>query len=289
MAVLAKRDMPFNVADLRPQLDAEIIYVDPALATAWLSRNLRNRNLKRHKVDQYARDMAAGNWLITGEAIKFSKEGTLLDGQNRLHAVIQSGATVPFVVIRGLDDAVQGVMDTGAQRTGADALTMLGIDAAKDVSAAASTFILWKRGFYRHCMVQSNATDRPTHSEIVAAVQGRPELIESAAFGKTIYKTLPLPVGPLTLAHMLFVNIDADAAADYFDAITNLNTRGKGDPVHTLLKRVSETRARRERVWPSTALFFLFRSWNAYRQGEDLLKFQLGSDTRGWAPMPKPV
>jgi len=29
------------------------------------------------------------NWRMTGEAVKFDKDGVLLDGQNRAHAVIR--------------------------------------------------------------------------------------------------------------------------------------------------------------------------------------------------------
>lgn len=282
-------DLPFNVQQFRPpQPDAEIVMVDPQLAETWLAKNTRNRNIKKTKIAQYARDMAAGNWKMTGEAIKFGRDGALLDGQNRLHAVIASGATVTLLVIRGLDPDAQSVMDTGAQRSGADALAMFGVSQAKDVSAAASTYILWRRGFYRHCMVQPHSGDRPTHSEIVAAVQDAPDLIESATFAKSIQRRLPLPVGPLAVAHKIFVDLSADDAARYFDDIANLRTYGKGDPVSTLLRRVSETRARREQVWQATALFFLFRSWNARRNHEDLFKFQLGSVGRGWAPMPSP-
>ena len=156
--------MPFNVRDLRPQVDAEIVHVTPDTAQSWLSRNTSNRNLKTTKIALYARDMAAGNWLLTGEAIKFSADGTLLEGQNRLHAVVASGATVPMFVIRGLDPAVQGVMDTGAPRTGGDALTMRGINQAKDVAAAASTLLQYRRGLLWHCMSQVPSAERPTHS-----------------------------------------------------------------------------------------------------------------------------
>jgi hypothetical protein len=280
--------MPFNVRDLRPKLDADIIHVTPELAQKWLARNTSNRNLKPTKIAQYARDMAAGNWLLTGEAIKFSADGTLLDGQNRLHAVVASGETIALLVVRGLDPAVQGVMDTGATRTGGDALTMRGINAAKDVAASASTLIQYRRGVLSHCMSQVPSYERPTHSEIVAQVSEAPQLIESAVFGKKIYRQLPLPVGPLAVAHMHFVAIDANDAAAYFDAIADLRTSGKGDPINTLMKRVSEMRARRERVLSSTSLFLLFRSWNAFRSGEEMQKFQFGSDGRGWAPIPQP-
>lgn len=60
--------------------------IDPATAERWLKANKRNRKLRRGPVLAYARDMAAGNWRLTGEAIKFAPDGTLLDGQHLLGA-----------------------------------------------------------------------------------------------------------------------------------------------------------------------------------------------------------
>src|SRR5437870_5147015 len=73
--------------------------VGPELATRWLEGNVHNRKLREDVVARYARDMKAGRWLLTHEPIAFNKNGdTLVDGQHRLWAVVESGATVAPVL-----------------------------------------------------------------------------------------------------------------------------------------------------------------------------------------------
>ena len=53
------------------KVTSSVTLVTPDTAERWLSKNHNNRNVKRAVVNAYARDMAAGRWQITGEAIKF--------------------------------------------------------------------------------------------------------------------------------------------------------------------------------------------------------------------------
>ena len=99
--------------------------ITPVLAQKYLSQNAsENRAKKMVHIDRYARDMRAGQWMITHQGIAFDKDGVLLDGQQRLNAVIKSGVPVPMLVIRGLDHNVIRVMDQGVSRTLNDAMKM---------------------------------------------------------------------------------------------------------------------------------------------------------------------
>ena len=62
---------------------------------------------------QYAADMKAGRWQLNGEAIKFDKNGHLLNGQHRLHAVVRADTTIQMLVISGLDPETRTTMDSG--------------------------------------------------------------------------------------------------------------------------------------------------------------------------------
>ena len=98
-------------------LSMEIVRVSPSMAEKMLGRNTRNRSLNQRQVTRWAQSMTAGEWLVTGEAIKIASTGDLLDGQHRLAAVIESGCTVLMLVVKGLHPETQDVMDTGRART----------------------------------------------------------------------------------------------------------------------------------------------------------------------------
>lgn len=125
---------------------AQVEAITPDMAEAWLKANTRNRRLRQEVVNAYAADMAAGRWQFTGETVKFDRGGNLSDGQHRLAAIAQSGATVPMLVIRGLDPDAQHVMDTGAKRTAGDALALDGVKNTTTVAAGARLALLWSSG-----------------------------------------------------------------------------------------------------------------------------------------------
>jgi hypothetical protein len=91
--------------------------VTPAMATRWLEANTRNRPVQQRRVDQYTRDMQAGNWYLSNDAVAFSTTGQLLNGQHRLWAIIESERTVQLLVVRDLPEESRAVMDLGQKRT----------------------------------------------------------------------------------------------------------------------------------------------------------------------------
>jgi hypothetical protein len=267
----------------------DLVQVSPRLAQEYLSKNTDNyRNLRPGKVNAYARDMAGDRWSFTGAPIVFDWNGVLRDGQHRLEAVVQSGVTIQFLVITGVDPEVQDVMDTNLARTAGDALGHHGYKNTNQLAATLNVLYCYESGLYKHAMSTPDSKVKLTNAEIVEAAGERPEMVEAAQFAVGMRHVLSMPTGALALAWRIFHDIDTDAASDFFARIENLQTRGKGDPIHTMIRRVSEYRERRESMRASTALFFLFRTWNAYRKGEVLQKLQVGSAEHGWVKIPEP-
>jgi hypothetical protein len=102
--------------------------ITPEIATAWLERNLSNRNLVQSTVDRYARDMRAGRWHYTGDPIQFGISGRLLNGQHRLWACVEAEVAFECAIVRGIvnEEEVVDVLDTGVKRTLASALQIHG-------------------------------------------------------------------------------------------------------------------------------------------------------------------
>lgn len=119
----------------------EIVQVSPEMATKWLEGNTHNRPINQETVNRYARDMAAGRWKVTHQAIAWDKDGRLVDGQHRLWAILQSGATVPLLVIHGLDISAQTVIDTGLSRSTWQRLSLS--DRFGDVTPKEANVLRW--------------------------------------------------------------------------------------------------------------------------------------------------
>lgn len=83
---------------------------------AMLMKNTNNIPPSKHKIDQYADDMLNGAWRYNGDAIRFNKNGILLDGQNRLMAAKSIKYNLTVDLILGLDDNVFDTIDRGRVR-----------------------------------------------------------------------------------------------------------------------------------------------------------------------------
>jgi len=113
----------------------EIVMVTPSMAGRWLrENNTHNRPLYEATIEKYAREMKAGAWTVTSQGIAFADDGTLLDGQQRLSAVVMANIPIKMLVVSGLprvyrhggdgDLYTQDVIDGQKPRTIGDVLSI---------------------------------------------------------------------------------------------------------------------------------------------------------------------
>jgi len=123
--------------------------ITPEVAKELLLRNKSNRTINPSRVERYAREMREGNWMEdTGELIKISVSGTILDGQHRLHAIIKSGIPIYIHVATNMKDDIFKVIDTGKARNAGDIFKIAGVKNATATSAIVQmyNFLTNKKG-----------------------------------------------------------------------------------------------------------------------------------------------
>lgn len=106
-------------------LDSRLVTITPQVASEMICANEGNRKLKESTVKNYASQMARGSWKETGDVIRVSETGNLLDGQHRLHAIVRSGVSFRFNVTTlrftgeqsGTESAVGIPIDIGNKRS----------------------------------------------------------------------------------------------------------------------------------------------------------------------------
>jgi hypothetical protein len=91
--------------------------ITPKKAALLLKKNTNNRPLSLAAIDDYAEAIMAGEWAVNGETIKMNGHA-VVDGQNRLHAIIKADKPIETYVVRGLEgDKVFDTIDQGKRRT----------------------------------------------------------------------------------------------------------------------------------------------------------------------------
>jgi hypothetical protein len=258
----------------------EIITVTPATAKEWLARNTHNRPIRDSKVADYARDMAAGNWALNGEAIKFGTDGVLLDGQHRLHAIVAAGTAVPMLVVAGLANDTQNTMDAGAKRTTGDALGLDGHKNAQLLAAVLKRAWLWEQGDHKFA-----ANYNPTTAECAALLRDHPEIhrsVEIALHVRATFRAMPPSI--TGVGHYILSNISQDDAVWFFARVGDGAVSEPGHPVLALRTRVTNEALSGTPVHSYQRLAYLIRAWNAVREGRTLTRILQGPKD----PMPMP-
>jgi hypothetical protein len=76
-----------------------IMDVSPAMAEEWLTHvPPEQRALRPTNVDRIKRDIQGGNYHLHHQGIAWDTKGRLIDGQHRLHAIIEAGVTITVAV-----------------------------------------------------------------------------------------------------------------------------------------------------------------------------------------------
>lgn len=94
--------------------------IGPEIAKYYLEFNGNNRRLRPSHVKALAYDMKNGHWQVTHQGIAFDDTGRLIDGQHRLHAIVEAGVAVQMPVTRGCNASAFSIIDTGSKRTPSD-------------------------------------------------------------------------------------------------------------------------------------------------------------------------
>ncbi len=115
----------FNLPrNARPFANAYIVTVTPEMARQWLTQNRFNRAQRPDLVADYVRQIREGRWRRTHQGIAFSENGTLIDGQHRLFAIVEAGIPVPMLVF--INESLENhlAIDGGKRRTALDVVRL---------------------------------------------------------------------------------------------------------------------------------------------------------------------
>ena len=235
--------------------------ITPAMAAKYLELNrLPNRHLKPAHIQILAREMREGRWQCNGETIIFDKEGNIIDGQHRLHAIVLSKTTIETYIVRGISPDVLPTLDRGSLRSIGDLLGMRGESNRTQLGAALTW--LW---FAENGGMQSyhNPVLRPTMGELEQILSKHPTLRTSCA-PANLCRALLIP-GLATALHYLFTQKDAAAGHWFFTTLASGENLVKTDGLHQLRERLTKNRIDKRKLPAVHIAALTIKAWNAHR------------------------
>ncbi len=124
--------------------------ITPELAAKYLQKNKSNRKINRMHLSMLVRTINEGLWRLNHQGVAFYDDGSLADGQHRLTAIIETGATLKMPVFTGIEKEKNTILsiDSGRGRTVTDSSAIAGFEiTAKDKGLVLGLFYGYKDKF----------------------------------------------------------------------------------------------------------------------------------------------
>lgn len=257
--------------------------VTPALAETWLGRNTNNRRIRRSQVERYARDMESGSWQENGEAIAFADDGTLIDGQHRLSAIVLAAVDVQMLIVRGLPMVAQDTVDDGAKRTMSDTFGFHGVANRANAAAITRRVLMWQEGFRTN---QGNF--QPSKAEQLDAWRTDATLRDAVEAAVQMRSRGQVPTSIVGLTWWLFSQIDRSQCAEFWHGLHTGSDLPANSPIHVVREKIIRRNAQPGRVQETEYLAWIVKAWNLWRADRTVSPTYRGFDLKPGQRFPEP-
>lgn len=282
MSNMRRKPAPRILASPVPTIET----ITPDDAVVMLEANTMNRSLRQARVNRYAADMRAGAWQVSNDAVTVGRDGSLLNGQHRLWAVVESGVTVDMLVLRGVSPAARAVMDTGAARTAGDYFGKGGLGEPNSSLLAAT--------IKQIILIQTNriGADRSgqevTNFAMEQWLDEHPEVRHSVATASRFVKRIEAPPRVLGVTHYFIAERNTPEIADmFYHQIATRAGEPEGSAVHAIDSRLRQVRRARATYEAKHFVAFFIRGWNAYAVGRSVRSLVLEQPEGALFKMPE--
>jgi hypothetical protein len=251
-------------------ISVQMVEVTPDMARRWLRDfNLGNRKVQPTQVDAIARDIKAGRWMVNAQPICFTSDPfdpsarrgstRLLNGQHRLHGVVEAGTPIEVPIAIGIAEAAFATYDTHARRS----VFSTGMPQADLRVIAGAARFQWRADQG----LRPNDRAIPSASELKETLENHPGLAEwfpesrkrqVAEFGSS---------GVMTFLLYHLRQINRPLAEDYFRDLFTGENLTRDNPVLHLREKIRRLRNSEgeQRGSRRDVLTLHLHAWDAYR------------------------
>lgn len=260
--------------------------IGPELASQMLSVPRRNRPIRRSAVEQYVDDIVNGRWRLTPETILVGPEGEVVDGQHRLSAIVQSGVTLPFLVVFNIGTDLLRVVDTGRSRSTANVIGLLtDVKQETGLTRAARLLHLYLNVSYdvvwagRNLKVLSASAledfilsipAEPSDDEVGTPAPGYEHLAHCVKLATDVGRRVPMPPTPMAVGmYLTSMEIPLSRQEDWIASLATGADLTSDSPVLALRERM---RNRKPSMPVRDVLALYLSAWAAWRDGKAVVR-----------------
>jgi hypothetical protein len=245
------------------------VLVTPEMAEQMLEKNKNNRKVRYDKINQYAKDMLSDRFREdTGELIKLSTEGDLLDGQHRLLAIVKANKPYYFHIAYGLKKDIFSVIDSGTSRSASDVFKINNSKNSALAPAVIQKYNYLKAGIKTKGFNKSEY--KMTNDELLDVYNADSEKWnEICNAGALFYRNFNQVIPTSTFASFYAIFMDKNTV----DANNFLNQFSTGQNVengviYLLRNRLTKDRMSINKLPQTVKDALIIKAWNCFRSGK---------------------
>lgn len=245
--------------------------ITPKKAQQWLTHNDKNRPLSMAWAEAIAEIIRRGEFELNGDAIRFNCDGTLIDGQHRLQAVVISGIPIKSLVVRGIESKAFNTIDQNKKRTVGDMLARDGERHYNMLASAVRFTYCYYADMMRSVISTSLKGATPFTPELAQkTLSAHPGLRKSADFISVHRKNLYFSGGFATAIHYIASKSSPQLADEYFAKLATGENICRTDAVYLVRQRLLKNAADQSKLRQHVLAAFIIKGWNATKANRKL-------------------
>ena len=249
-----------------------------------MKHNTNNVKVKPKVVSEYARQMKAGLWRFNGETIVFADDGVMLDGQHRLLAVIESGVSADFLVVKGIPnrETAMNTIDIGKIRKASDVFDLNDIPESVNASAIISAYCRLKSGrFFVKGYVDCKVSKQELAEIYFSDSKLFYEIVRNAGNCYRYEHLLPISLIGGFMAYLIKEkHYPKELVYGFFEQVCS-GKEIKNNTIYLLRSRLIRGKDGSDRLSETYRLVFLIKTWNYFVRGKELKCLKYNKEDEG--------
>ena len=262
--------------------------IDYTLAMILMVGRSANRIMSGNAIHRYMTYAASSNWNRTGQALILDQHDRVIDGQQRLAAVIQTKKPIEILVVRGIPTKMFAFMDCGVLRSAAHVMQGHRYKDGRKIefpSNAATATIAAIR--YAKAINGGSPTvqrDRVDSNIALAVYLGNPGFANICGWYKECQKDLRsigLSAGQCIASMFFTTSSDKDKSDDFWEGVTTGVNLSKTSPIlalrELLIREAAREKKRKEKLRSHLeyGLEAIVKAWNLHLSGSRVARLRM--------------
>jgi hypothetical protein len=271
------------------EMYAKLEDINPEKAKELLKLNTENRPKNEQNINHYAKQMEFGQWTLSGQTISISDQNVLIDGQNRLYAVIKSNTTIRFMVAYNVPHQSSINYDSLRARTMGDVFAIQKVFNYNLVASIIKSYSALHSNRFKYVFINSTTNNISGHTKFIMSktdmaifYKENKEIIDLIAVKSLnnyskIRLFTPSQIGSIMLYLCKDKNHPINKVIDFMHQL-HFNDYVENSSISLLREKIITSTMSNYKMTTNLKYIFLIKCWNAFILGKEIKVYQYSSN-----------